>query len=238
MERPLSFIWNRSRATALAVTLLLHGVAAIWLLSVRVGAPVPLSVRSDLVWLPMPEPLQPQPRSEPPEPAPIVVPAPVPLPAVALEPEDEPESNAITLPDWEGEARAVARQFAASKPAPRRFGPEPAGEPPVLRSARPPHSVFERPLPRVGTAVRMPDGEQILWVSDNCYLSLDSQSLTMREHHALKRGITSCQVGVGKRQARGDLFDPIKRKREVGPIPGDQQEPGCGPGVGEPPCAP
>lgn len=239
MERPLSFYWNRSRATALAVTLLLHGMAAIWLLSVRTQVTPPESVPHDVIWLPAPEFPQPEP-PPPPEPA-SVAQAPAPMPVVIPAPEEEPESNAITLPDWDGEARAVAREFGR-EPERRRFGPEPEQEPRQLKSRRPPPSVFEQPLPRVGTAVRTPEGEQILWVSDNCYVSLGSQSLTMREHHALKRGITTCQVGVGKRKARGDLFDPIKRPPKPLPLPkapsGSQQEPGCGPGADSTSCAP
>lgn len=234
MERPLAFDWNRSRATALALTLFLHGVAAVWLWSVRMNRAPQEPAQSAMIWLPAPERMPPEalpsPESLPPAPA-----VPVPIPVVGPLPEAEAESNAITLPDWESAARAVAREFGR-KPERRRFGPEPEVEPPSLKSARPPHSVFERPLPRVGTTVRTPEGEQILWVSDNCYVSLGSQSLTMREHHALKRGITSCQIGVGKRKARGDLFDPIKRPPQA--PAGKQQEPGCGPGTGQPSCPP
>jgi hypothetical protein len=239
LERSLSFYWNRSRATALAITLLLHGMAAIWLLSVRMQASPLEPVPPDLIWMPTPETAQPEP-PRPPGPASVAAASP-PTPIVVPAPEEETESNAITLPDWEGEARAIAREFGR-EPERRRFGPEPEQEPQQLKSKRPPPSVFERPLPHVGTTVRTPEGEQILWVSDNCYVSLESQSLTMREHHALKRGITTCQIGVGKRKARVDLFDPIKRPPKPLPLPkapsGTQQEPGCGPGADPTSCAP
>lgn len=243
----MSFVWNQSRTTALAFTLLLHGMAAVGLLSVRMNVAPLEPVSADMIWLPAPEQPSPEPAPsrEPVPAAPTALPHPTPDPLPL--PEREPASNAITLPDWEGEARAVAHEFGRA-PERRQFGPEPEEKPRQLRSQRPPPSVFERPLPRVGTVVRLPDGEQIKWVSDNCYVSLDSQSLTMREHHALKRGITSCQVGVGKPKARGDLFDPIKRKKvsdtnTAAPkrcqTPScEQQEPGCGPGTDRPSCAP
>jgi hypothetical protein len=215
LERPLSFYWNRSRATALAITLLLHGMAAVWLLSVRMQVASLEPGPHDLIWMPAPEAAQPEP---PPPPGPASVgPLSTPSPIVVPAPEEEPESNAITPPDWEGEARAIAREFGR-EPERRRFGPEPEQEPQQLESKRPRSSVFERPLPRVGTTVRTPEGEQILWVSDNCYVSLGSQSLTTREHHALKRGITTCQIGVGKRQARGDLFEHITRPPKPLPL--------------------
>lgn len=232
MERPLPFHWNHSRATALAVTLLLHVAAALWLLAVRVAVPARPAIAPDLVWVPVPVAEPPPPPEEPAPARAALAQAPLPQPKP-----EEPESNAITLPDWEAEARAVAAEFGR-EPERRRFGPEPETEPRQLKSERPPHSVFERPLPRVGTTVWTPEGEQIRWVSDNCYVSLGSQSLTMREHHALKRGITTCQVGIGKRKARGDLFDPIKRPPKPDPIGGGQQEPGCGPGTDRPGCPP
>jgi hypothetical protein len=225
MERPLALQWNRSRAAAVAVTLLVHLGAATWLLSVRIERPSGLPTEPDLVWLPA---LQEPPQSAP---APMAFQGaradPVPVLPVAASP-DAPESTAITLPDWAAEARAAAAQYGRG-PDIRRFGPEPEGEAPRLRSKRPPPSVFERPLPRVGTTVRTPEGEQILWVSDNCYISLASQSLTLGDIHAARNGIRTCQYGIGRRKVRGDLFDPIRKP---------QQEPGCGSGSGPQSCPP
>ncbi|MGQ0428857.1 MAG: hypothetical protein ACT4UQ_02865 [Gammaproteobacteria bacterium] len=225
MERPLPLQWNRSRAAAVAVTLLMHFAAAVWLLSVRIERLRDPPAAQDLVWLPfIPEP----PRSPPlPEPRPGAAEVVVPTPPVVPMPE-ETESHAITLPDWAAEARAVASQFGRG-PEIRRFGSEAEEEPRQLRSRRPPHSVFDRPLPRVGTTVRTPDGEQLLWVSDNCYISLGTQSLTLADVHAGREGVRTCQYGVGRRKARDDLFDPLRKP---------QQEPGCGAGSGPRSCPP
>ena len=86
--------WNRSRATAIAATLLLHLVLAVLLLSLKQGTPPATAEIAEIEWIPPRE-----------------------------------------------------------------------------------------PLPRVGTAVTTPEGETILWVSDYCYISLSSTSLTMNAIH-------------------------------------------------------
>lgn len=235
MALPLPSTWNRSRATALAATLLLHAVVAVWLLSARTAPPPFLIELPTPVWLPVvldripPPPVAPRPITHDPV-------EPSVLPVV----EQAPDS-AITqpAPDWEGSAREVARAVGGG-PGRRRLGPEPEEEPGQLKSQRPPPSVFERPLPRVGTTVTSPEGETILWVSDNCYISLESRSLTMQDFHKARQGVRRCQIGVGKKKARGDLLDPIKKppKPLPEPRPQEQQEPGCRPEGGAQSCAP
>jgi hypothetical protein len=235
MDLPLPLKWNRSRATALAATLLLHAVVAAWLLAARMTMP-PVQVEQPMpVWLPAlparipPPPLEPLPITlEPVEPSvlPVLEPA---LESVTGQPAQ----------DWEGTAREIARAVGGGVER-RRFGPEPEDEPRQLKSKRPPPSVFERPLPRVGTTVTTPEGETILWVSDNCYIPLESMSLTMQDFHKARQGVRRCQYGIGKKKARIDLFDPIKRppKPLPEPRPGEQQEPGCRPEGGAQSCTP
>jgi len=235
MDLPLPSTWNRSRATALVATLLLHAVVAAWLLAART-APSPVLVELPMpVWLPAvtdripPPPVEPMPATiEPVEPSVLTV----------LEPAaDSPITQPV--PDWEGTAREVARAVGGGAER-RRFGPEPDDEPRQLKSKRPPPSVFERPLPRVGTTVTTPEGETILWVSDNCYIPLESMSLTMQDFHKARQGVRRCQYGIGKKKARGDLFDPIKRPPKPLPEPRsqEQQEPGCRPEGGAQSCTP
>jgi len=66
-------------------------------------------------------------------------------------------------------------------------------------------------LPRVGTTVTTPEGETILWVSDYCYISLSSTSLTMQDFHAARQGMRRCIIPVGEREPRGDLFEHLER---------------------------
>lgn len=227
--------WNRSRAAALAATLLLHAVVAVWLLGARTASPPVLVEQPMSVWLPALTDRIPPP---PVEPSPITIEPLEPSVLPVLEPAAD---SAITQPalDWEGTAREVARAAGGGVER-RRFGPAPEDEPRQLKSKRPPPGVFERPLPRVGTTVKTPEGETILWVSDNCYIPLESMSLTMQDFHKARQGVRRCQYGVGKKKARGDLFDPVKRppKPLQGPRSQEQQEPGCRPGDGAQSCAP
>lgn len=227
VELPLSLTWSRRRATALVATLLLHAVVAVWLLAARTAQPPVLVEQAAPVWLPSAPPRIPPP---PVEPLPISMELVEPSVLRFLEP--IPESTwAVPSLDWEGVARDVARAIGGG-PERRRFGPEP-GEPRQLKSKRPPPSVFERPLPRVGTTVTTPEGETILWVSDNCYIPLESMSLTMQDFHKARQGIRQCQIGLGKRKPRDDLFEHLKK-----PPPPEQQEPGCRPEGGARSCAP
>lgn len=214
--------WNRSKATALALTLVLHLLLAAWLLALRFDVPeTPVPIR-DLLWLPLPVEPPPAPPSEPLDlpsaaPSPTTVPLPLPQapPEISLPP---------TAEDWERTAREVAGTIGQPSGR-RRFGEMPKA--PAGRPKEPlPPSIWKKPLPRVGTTVRTPEGETILWVSDNCYVSLGSVSLTMKDLHQGRQGIRTCQIGVGRKKPRDDLFDSIKR-------PPPPQEPGCGPdGVG------
>lgn len=83
-------------------------------------------------------------------------------------------------------------------------------------------SVFEKPLPRVGETVVTAEGETIIWVSDYCYVSVQSRSLTLKDVHAGRNGVRTCILAqFGARKAvRGDLFESIKR-------PPPPQESGC-----------
>ena len=227
VELPLPSTWSRTRATALAATLLLHAIVAVWLLAARTAPPQVLVEQAAPIWLPSAPPRLPPP---PIEPLPITVDPVEPSVLPVLEPAAD-SSFAPPAPDWEGTAREVARAIG-SRPERRRFGPEPE-EPKQLKSKRPPPSVFERPLPRVGTAVKSPEGETILWVSDNCYIPLESISLTMQDFHKARQGIRQCQIGLGKRKPRDDVFDHLKK-----PPPPEQQEPGCRPAGGAQSCAP
>ncbi|MGH8197076.1 MAG: hypothetical protein ACRETI_02800 [Steroidobacteraceae bacterium] len=214
--------WNRSRATALGVTLLLHAILAAWLLALRFELPPPQPAELDVIWLPAVAPPPRRPGSVPvlplPRPAPItVIPRPEPAPKVLVPP----------FYDFEGTAKDVAAAIG-SGPGRRTFGDTPEAAPRRPKEEISP-SIWPKPLPRVGTTVTTTEGETILWVSDYCYISLYSRSLTMQEIHQGRQGVRTCilyQFG-GKKKARDDLFDSIKRP------PKPQQEPGCGPdGIG------
>lgn len=216
--------WSRSRTTAVCVTLVLHTALAWWLLALRFEIPEGLVAELDFVWVPMPTAPAPPPvdalptDAPPPEVAPITAP-PLPMPV--------PEVPAVAPRDWSGTAREVAKGMTT--------GPsyQPFGETPKRPAERPkeryPPSIWPKPLPRVGKTVVTPDGETITWVSDYCYVSISSRSLTQKEMHDARKGVRMCVLAQfgDEKKARDDLFDSIKR-------PPPQQEPGCNKdGVGQ-----
>ncbi len=214
MRLPLA--WNRSRATALGLTLALHIALAIWLLALRFELPEELVEERDFLGLPVPStPLPPPPRpleSELPPPAvvaPITAP-PLPMPDIPV--------ARPARPDWSREAREIARGLDAG-PSYQPFGETPKGPAERPKEQYPP-SIWPKPLPRVGKTVVTPEGETIMWVSDNCWVSISSRSLTQKELHDARKGVRMCQIGAGKKKPRDDLFDSIKR-------PPPPQEPGC-----------
>jgi hypothetical protein len=203
--------WNRSRTTALVATLLLHLLLAAWILSVKSGEPPAAIEIAEVEWVP---PLQSLLRLPPPaiQPMPLAA-EPVEEPFVVL-PAPEPVTTPSMQFDWYGDARAAARGraterhgFAAPDRSSRKLKSAPDGPPPL----------FEQPLPRVGTTVTTTEGETILWVSDYCFISLSSTSLTMGDFHAARRGIRTCIVPLGRRKPRGDLFDHLKKPPSVQP---------------------
>ena len=209
--------WSRSRAVAACVTLVLHAVMAWWLLALRFEVPEGLVAEVDFAWVPVPTARAP-PRVDalpsdvpPPEVAPITAP-PLPMPV--------PEVTTAAPPDWSGTARDVAKGMTAA-PGYQPFGETPKG-PAERPKERHPPSIWPKPLPRVGKTVVTPEGETIIWVSDYCYVSISSRSLTQKDLHDARKGVRMCVLAQfgDKKKARDDLFDSIKR-------PPPPQEPGC-----------
>lgn len=213
--------WNRSRAAAALATLLLHLFVGFWWLQSWSVRRIERVIEDQLIWLPAPEkPPEPPPAlavdSSPPVLAPITAP-PLPLPMIQPAPR----------PDWSATARDVAKGMTTA-PAYRAFGEVPKGPQQRPQEKLPP-SIWPKALPRVGKTVTTDEGETIIWVSDYCYVSISSRSLTQKEIHDSRKGLRTCilaQFG-GEKKPRDDLFDTIKR-------PPPPQEPGCNEeGVGQ-----
>ncbi len=218
MRWPLD--WNRSRATALGTTLALHVAVIAWLLAMHFDLPEQLAGELEYLWQTLPPaPLVPATPTVPPDPSAAS------SDATSSRPTTRAAAPAaifpVTPPDeegWRNFAKDAARQLTTG-PSYQPFGQVPKG--PEQRPVEPHQpSIFDQPLPRVGKTVVTPDGETIVWVSDNCYVSISSRSLTQGAIHEGRRGARMCNLAVGKKDARDDLFDPLKR-----PLP--PAEPGC-----------
>jgi hypothetical protein len=217
--------WNRSRATAIGATLVLHVLAVWWLLLLRFELPEELAEELTMLW--QAPPAAPVETPQPPPLATDVPPSAVAPIAAPLLPLPEPLLVPGAAPDWSQAARDVAKGMTTG-PSYQPFGEVPKGPQKRPQEQYPP-SIWPKQLPRVGTTVETPDGETIIWVSDYCYVSISSRSLTQKEIHDSRKGIRTCilaQFG-DKKKARDDLFDPIRR-------PPPPQEPGCSKeGVGQ-----
>jgi hypothetical protein len=115
--------------------------------------------------------------------------------------------------DWYATGEAVARDFAArlDQPGPRPLDRRPTK--PAQAAERVPRSVFDDDTSRVGRTTRTADGETLYWVTPNCYVSLGSDSIALRDLHAAREGTTFCRIRLGKREARGDLFEEMPTQR-------------------------
>ncbi len=115
--------------------------------------------------------------------------------------------------DWYSTGEAVARDFAArlDQPGPRPLDRRPTK--PAAPKERVPRSVFADDTSRVGKTTRNADGETLYWITPNCYISLGPDSTALREVQAMREGMAFCRIPLGKREARGDLFEEMPTQR-------------------------
>jgi hypothetical protein len=113
--------------------------------------------------------------------------------------------------DWRGSMEAAA--MAAVDAAIRNKGYEPLGpierEPAGSTSAP---SVFETPRHKAGDIDHdATQGRTVIWHDEHCYTEL--RFPTIKDQNALVGAPNppKCVVPFGKREARGDLFDAIKK---------------------------
>ncbi len=136
---------------------------------------------------------------------------------------------AVPAPSLAAAGARVASGFGpgrAAAEAVRGFG-FPAARP----RAKPPPTVFEEPSPRVGRTDRTAEGEQILWLTKDCYASLGSDSLILKDVHAFHRKLGSICQFSGPSAPRDDLFAPLKRPDPLLP-PAQPGAPGQPPDIG------
>ncbi len=219
-EAALVFRLDRSRAIALAATLILHVAAILWLLALRFEQPVAVFLEELPIWLPslpaLPAlpPQAPDPDERPyPDSAPVMLP--VPRPPVIPAPIVPRKRDAL---GWFDDARDAAGKVVGKESPYRRFGEFPKAPTGRPKEEYPPSIWTENPKGLAGKVERTAEGEQILWVSDTCYISLGTQSLTMKDFHKAREGIRRCNIPLGRKEPRSDLFEHLKRK-PVDPFP-------------------
>lgn len=119
--------------------------------------------------------------------------------------------------DWLTAAqRAAERNAPESKSAFRSF----LDIPKKKERSVPEPGAFSRAWSRAGSAYLTPEGEFVFWVSDDCWLTLESRSLLQQDIHAFHMAMVRCRGGT--RRPRADLFeamDEAKSQRLFDPLP-------------------
>ena len=136
-----------------------------------------------------------------------------------------PVASSSTPPgiDWRGNAARSAERVLASGAGEqyRSFGPKTEGEREVPSI---PNIFRDEPKHELGEVGEDAAGDPIVWMSDNCYTTLDKRVQTARDWVKDTPGrfapaeIMCLFPPIGRREADGTLFEHIK-KREEPPVP-------------------
>lgn len=89
---------------------------------------------------------------------------------------------------------------------------------------KPPPPLFEEPKYRAGDIAPNPMGLDSVWHSNRCFTQLEQPLIPY-----LPRGPgelssvnqVKCLFALGKEEARGDLFEHLKKERDKAPLPGE-----------------
>jgi hypothetical protein len=126
-------------------------------------------------------------------------------------------STAITgesprVPDWHASAilaASAAVDRAIEEKGRRSFGPR---EQPAAPPKTP--SIFETPKHKLGDVSEDAMGYTSVWLSDSCYTALE-EPMSHVGRVAMILGATMCVYPIGKKPARGDLFDGMYTNEET-----------------------
>ena len=135
-----------------------------------------------------------------------------PLPAPALGPAS-PDISAPSI-DWRASMEAAAGSAATEitrQESYRPLGPIERGKPGSSSSES--ESVFEQPHRKAGDIDHdSVQGRTLIWHDENCYTELKFP--TIKDPNAIVGAPNppKCMVPIGKRRARGDLFDHLQER--------------------------
>lgn len=130
------------------------------------------------------------------------------------------EQKTTTPLDWRAAKDAaiqLAVKTATAKPTIRSFGqsiqkPQPTSQP---------RTIFTEPAHRFGDLTETPEGDSIVWLSENCYQITNSD---VSHFMAFATGApdttkthVKCYRSIGKKPPNSHLFDDLKRETEATP---------------------
>lgn len=131
---------------------------------------------------------------------------------------DSNEIDANKSLDWHDAANAAIRQSlqaATAKPRTREFGissqqPQQAVAPP---------SPFTQPAHRLGDIIKTANGDDLVWLSENCYHVVNSDAAHFSSFIAgmpdISKTYVKCKKALGDTQSNSHLFDHLKPPPEV-----------------------
>ncbi len=132
-----------------------------------------------------------------------------------MQPSSTNEQKASTPQEWRAAKEAAIRlaaKTATAAPAFRLFGkpiqkPQPTPEP---------KTIFDEPKHRFGDITETPEGDSIVWLSENCYQITNSD---VAHFIAFARGVPDttkthvwCSKSIGTPPPNSHLFDDLKRE--------------------------
>jgi hypothetical protein len=132
----------------------------------------------------------------------------------------EPASDTPAAPrevDWRREGELAVDAAVADivrNEGYRPLGPRETAGP---RDEPPRPSIFEEPKHRSGDTGKNAFGDSVVWHNESCYTVLESALSTLGQHGVVRDGQYFCVAPVGKKEPRGDLFEPIMKQRERKP---------------------
>jgi len=116
--------------------------------------------------------------------------------------------------DWYAALDTAARQAAKTIATPsmlRELGPSISPQAPA---AIEPPSVFTQPVHRSGAIAKTPDGDDIVWLSSNCYQVTNSSADHFKAFATgmpdTYKSTVVCKKSIGRSQGNAHMFDSLK----------------------------
>jgi hypothetical protein len=114
-------------------------------------------------------------------------------------------------PDWSISGAIAAQALVEDLERARSYRPLGPSPKPAERPGKPP-SIYTTPKHQLGDAELDPLNQDIVWHSDRCYTELGKPVTPRVDARQGFPNLRKCRlIGIGKKEARGDLFEHLKR---------------------------